>query len=338
MRRREFISLLAGVAATGPFTARAQQADRFRRVSVLAASADDDAEMKARLAAFRQRLEKRGWAEGRNVQIDVRFAAAEKFESLAKEIVVAQPDVILAHTTPVAAALQRESRTIPIVFVNVSDPIGSGFIQSLSRPGGNFTGVLLYEPGIVGKWLAMLKEIAPSLDAWRFWLIQRQPPMTTSFALPRPLHRRSRSSWCLVRSGQPQRSNEQSIHWRALQTAACSSRRMAPSSCIAILSSRLRRNGNCLRFIRFTFLSRLAASCHTEPTEQTYSGWRHPMLTASCAATNPPTSQCKPRPNSKRASTLERQKRSASPYRRACSSRLTKCSNKQMSAFGPKQT
>ena len=164
MGRREFISLLAGVAATGPFTARAQQADRFRRVSVLAASADDDAEMKARLAAFRQRLEKRGWAEGRNVQIDVRFAAAEKFESLAKEIVVAQPDVILAHTTPVAAALQRESRTIPIVFVNVSDPIGSGFIQSLSRPGGNFTGVLLYEPGIVGKWLAMLKEIAPSLE------------------------------------------------------------------------------------------------------------------------------------------------------------------------------
>jgi putative ABC transport system substrate-binding protein len=131
----------------------------------LAAAADNDPEFKARLAAFRQRLEKRGWSEGRNVHIEIRFAAAERFESLAKELVAAQPDVILAHTTPVAAALQRESRTIPIVFVNVSDPVGSGFIESLSRPGRNFTGVLLYEPGIVGgKWLAMPKEIVPGLE------------------------------------------------------------------------------------------------------------------------------------------------------------------------------
>jgi putative ABC transport system substrate-binding protein len=164
MRRRQFISLLAGAATTWPFATRAQQADRLRRIGVLAAAADNDPEFQARLAAFRQRLEKRGWSEGRNVHIEVRFAAAERFESLAKELVATQPDVILAHTTPVAAALQRESRTIPIVFVNVSDPVGSGFIESLSRPAGNFTGVLLYEPGIVGKWLAMLKEIVPSLE------------------------------------------------------------------------------------------------------------------------------------------------------------------------------
>ena len=103
MRRGEFISLFVGAAATWPFATRAQQADRLRRIGVLAAAADNDPEFKARLAAFRQRLEKRGWSEGHNVHIEVRFAAAERFESLAKELVAAQPDVILAHTTPVAA-------------------------------------------------------------------------------------------------------------------------------------------------------------------------------------------------------------------------------------------
>jgi hypothetical protein len=124
MRRREFITVLGGAAVAGwPLAAHAQQPERMRRVGVLAASAEDDPETQARLAAFRQRLEKRGWFEGRNVHIETRFAAGEKFEPLARELVATQPDVILAHTTPVAAALQRESRTIPIVFVNVSDPI-----------------------------------------------------------------------------------------------------------------------------------------------------------------------------------------------------------------------
>jgi putative ABC transport system substrate-binding protein len=136
----------------------------MRRVGVLVGYAEGDPETKPRLAAFRQMLEKRGWSEGRNVHIETRFAAGSKYEPLAKELVATGPDVILAATTPVATALQRESRTIPIVFANVSDPIGSGFVANLARPGGNFTGVLLYEPGIVGKWLAMLKEIAPGLE------------------------------------------------------------------------------------------------------------------------------------------------------------------------------
>jgi putative ABC transport system substrate-binding protein len=132
---------------------------------VLIAFAEDDPETKARLVAFRQGLDRLGWAEGRNVRVDYRFAAgsADRFPALANELVALQPDVILAHTTPVAAALQRQTRTIPIVFVNVSDPIGSGFIASLARPGGNLTGVLHYEASITGKWLAMLKEISPRL-------------------------------------------------------------------------------------------------------------------------------------------------------------------------------
>jgi putative ABC transport system substrate-binding protein len=165
MRRREFITLISGVAATWPLAAaNAQHTDRMRRIGVLMGYAEDDPETKPRLAAFRQMLEKRGWAEGRNIHIETRFAPGSNYEPLAKELVATQPDVILAHTTPVAAALQGASRVIPVVFVSVSDPIGSGFTASLVRPGGNFTGALNYEAGVVGKWLAMLKEIAPRLE------------------------------------------------------------------------------------------------------------------------------------------------------------------------------
>jgi putative ABC transport system substrate-binding protein len=161
MRRREFITLLGGATAW-PLAARAQQAGGMRRVGVLLSGAEIDPEVQALFAAFRLALEKLGWSEGRNVHFDTRFAASpDRFQSYAKELVALKPDVILAHSTPVVAAVQRESRAIPIVFVSVSDPIGSGFIASLARPGGNLTGFLMYEDGLMGKWLAMLKEIAP---------------------------------------------------------------------------------------------------------------------------------------------------------------------------------
>jgi putative ABC transport system substrate-binding protein len=165
MRRREFITLLGGAAAAWPLAAWGQQPSGMRRIGVLVSSAEDDLDMQARVAGFRQGLEKLGWSEDRNARIDARFAAGnpDQFQALAKELAALQPDVIFAHSTPIVTALQQESRTIPIVFVSVSDPIGAGFVASLARPGGNLTGLLQYEEGIAGKWLAMLKEIAPRL-------------------------------------------------------------------------------------------------------------------------------------------------------------------------------
>ena len=165
MRRRAFIALLGGAAAALPLVARAQQPERMRRVGILMSGTESDPELQARVAVFRQTLEQLGWSEGRNIHIDIRFAAirTDQYSALANEMIALHPDVILGHTTPVAAALQRESRTVPIVFVNVSDPVGTGLVASLARPGGNITGLMLYEEGITSKWLALLKEIAPHL-------------------------------------------------------------------------------------------------------------------------------------------------------------------------------
>jgi putative ABC transport system substrate-binding protein len=145
MKRREFIAGLGGMAAAWPQIARTQQLDRTRRIGMLIGTADDDPEMKSRLAAFQQGLERRGWSEGRNLKTELRFAAgrSNQYQRFAKELVALQPDVIIAHTTPVVEAVRQESGAIPIVFVTVSDPVGSGFIASLAHPGGNLTGMLL---------------------------------------------------------------------------------------------------------------------------------------------------------------------------------------------------
>ena len=152
-------------AAAWPLAARAQQAEPIRRIGVLFGP-EDDPQVKAQLAAFRNGLERLGWSEGRNVQIDYRFASAtiDTTQVLASELIAWQPDVIFGDSTRYTAALQRQTRTIPIVFNGVADPIGAGFIASLARPGGNLTGLMLYEASVAGKWLAMLKEIAPRLS------------------------------------------------------------------------------------------------------------------------------------------------------------------------------
>jgi ABC-type uncharacterized transport system substrate-binding protein len=157
IKRREFITLLGGAAAW-PVGARAQQPDRIRHIGMLVAFDDPDLEV------FDKELKKLGWSEGHNIRIDHRYApAGVEVQNLAKELIALQPEVIFAQSRPVTAALQQETHTIPIVFTYVIDPIGAGFIASLPHPGGNLTGVMVYEPTVVGKWLEMLKEIAPGI-------------------------------------------------------------------------------------------------------------------------------------------------------------------------------
>jgi putative tryptophan/tyrosine transport system substrate-binding protein len=178
MRRRDFIKLIPSLFASWPHSAHAQQQNGMRRIGMLAGLAEDDPEQIVRTATFRQGLAGLGWVEGRNARIDFRFApASAQLQVLARELIALKPDVTVAVGTGMVAALQRETRTIPIVFAGASDPIGSGFVSSLARPGGNLTGLMLYEPGIVGKWLSMLKEIAP--DVVRAVVIGN--PKTTPF-------------------------------------------------------------------------------------------------------------------------------------------------------------
>jgi putative ABC transport system substrate-binding protein len=167
MQRREFITLLGGAATSPvlwPLAARAQQPDAMRRIGVLMAYAESDPEAQAWVAAFREGLRKLGWTEGRDIRIDTRWGTpgdAESIQRFAKELVAMQPDLVLSHVTPSTAALLQQTRTIPIIFATVADPVGSGFVASLPRPGGNVTGFTLMEPTMAGKWLELLKEIAP---------------------------------------------------------------------------------------------------------------------------------------------------------------------------------
>jgi putative ABC transport system substrate-binding protein len=161
MRRRDFISLIGGTAAAWPLAARAQQPERVRRIGVLMAFAETATQ--SYVTAFRDALTRLGWAEGSNLRTEVRWAAGDpdKIRSFAKELVDLRLDAILGQSTAVVVALVRETQTIPIIFVNVADPIGSGFVVSLARPGGNVTGFMTDNSALGGKWVELLKEIAP---------------------------------------------------------------------------------------------------------------------------------------------------------------------------------
>jgi putative ABC transport system substrate-binding protein len=166
VKRREFISLVGGAAAAWPLAARALQPEQMRRIGVLMGYAETDPEGQARVGAFRDGVQKLGWAEDRNIRFDTRWAAPGDTESrqrFAQELVALQPDIILSHGTPSTAALLPQTRTIPILFAGVSDPVGSGFVASFPRPGANVTGFITMEPTMSGKWLELLKEIAPDI-------------------------------------------------------------------------------------------------------------------------------------------------------------------------------
>ena len=165
MKRRDFITLLGGAAAAWPLAARAQQAEQVRRIGLLLPFSADDAEAQVRVGAFLQALALLGWTIGRNVRIDTRWAAANAAEVRrhAAELVALAPDVILAHGASTLGAMLQASRTVPIVFAIVADPVGAGFVESLARPGGNATGFMVFEYSLSGKWLELLKQIAPGV-------------------------------------------------------------------------------------------------------------------------------------------------------------------------------
>jgi putative ABC transport system substrate-binding protein len=165
MNRREFITLLGGATAAWPLAARAQQSERARRIGVLMHSRADEPEAQARLLAFLQGLQEAGWAVGRNLRIDYRWSVGDAARLLrdAQELVALSPDVILAGVGGTTSALHQATRTVPVVFAQSIDPVGNGFIESMARPGGNATGFIQFEYGLSGKWMELLKAIAPSV-------------------------------------------------------------------------------------------------------------------------------------------------------------------------------
>jgi putative ABC transport system substrate-binding protein len=166
MRRREFITLLGGAAAAWPMAAQAQQSDRVRRIGVVIPYPESDTQIQAQVGAFREEIERLGWSNGRNVRIDYRWTGGEvgQIQTFSKELIALQPDVILSRSTAATAAILHETRTIPIVFVVVSDPVGDGFVSSMARPGGNATGFTNVEASLGGKWIELLKEIVPGIS------------------------------------------------------------------------------------------------------------------------------------------------------------------------------
>jgi putative ABC transport system substrate-binding protein len=186
MKRREFIVALGGAAAW-PLVARAQQAERMRRIGVLTTLAADDAEAMARVGAFLQALQQLGWTDNRNVHIDYRWGAGEpeRIRRNAAEMAALAPDVILANGTAGVGPLLQATRTVPIVFVQVSDPVGAGYVASLARPGGNATGFTLFEYGMGGKWLELLKQVAPSVTRA---VVLRDPTQPTGIAQLAAMH------------------------------------------------------------------------------------------------------------------------------------------------------
>jgi putative ABC transport system substrate-binding protein len=181
MTRREFITLIGGAAAAWPLAARAQQAERVRRIGVLMTQAEDDPEGQNRLLALAQGLQESGWTIGRNVRIDTRWGQgdAERYRRYAAELIALAPDVILVNGPAALAQLQQATRSVPILFVNVVDPVGAGFVASVARPGGNATGFMLSEYSTSGKWLELLKEIAPRVTRAA---IIRDPTLTATVA------------------------------------------------------------------------------------------------------------------------------------------------------------
>jgi putative ABC transport system substrate-binding protein len=186
MQRRELLAILGGVAVL-PIMARAQQAGRMRRIGVLMAHAETDPEYRNYLAAFWEELHKLGWTEGRNIQVDTRWGALDDAEERlrsAAELIALQPDLIVSQNTPPTQTVLQQTRTVPVIFVIVADPVGSGFVSNLARPNGNAAGFMIMEPTVVSKWLELLKEMAPRINRISFSFNPETTPYREIFLKP----------------------------------------------------------------------------------------------------------------------------------------------------------
>jgi putative ABC transport system substrate-binding protein len=252
MRRREFIAGLGG-SVVWPMVAGAQLGDRVRRIGVLMGLGENEPTTKSRLAAFRQGLSELGWAVGRNLQIDGRFAGADRalLPKYALELVSLKPDVFLAGSSASVVALQQATRTVPIVFAEATDPVGGGYVESLARPGGNATGFMGYEYGLAAKWLQLLKQIAPRVT--RAAHLRRRPGHSSSCQSLRPFTATQRSK----RPSSPLGTNRET---------ASSSCRMCSRRCIAHRSYRRRPEIRYRRSIGHLILPETEACSPTEPT------------------------------------------------------------------------
>jgi putative ABC transport system substrate-binding protein len=219
VKRREFLALIGGAAICAASSAGAQAAGAVRKLGVLLSGIESDPDSQVRIAAFRRGLSDLGWQEGENVQIEYRWSAGKSdlIQRYAEELVALKPDVILANSTPVIAMLKSLTTSIPIVFALATDPVGLGHVQSLARPGGNFTGFTFIDPALIGKWIGLLREIMPSLA--RAGLLFN--PSTTPFYPGRskpPVNQERRNSWP-CRSVATTKWLQPSPRWRKSRTA-----------------------------------------------------------------------------------------------------------------------
>jgi putative ABC transport system substrate-binding protein len=300
MKRREFITLIGGAAAAWPLSARAQPGERVRRVGVIIVNAENDPEGQARIAALRRGLQELRWTEGSNLLIDYRWRVSEpvRARALVGELVRFAPDAVVVNGTPGLAALQDTTRTIPVVFVMVVDPVGAGYVQSLARPGGNITGFLSFEPEIGGKWLELLKEIAPGLRrvagildpgfqgfaaVWRAIEIlgPRVGLEVTSIAFRNPADDIESAIGAFAKSMEG--------GLIVLPTAV--------TIFIGTGSFRWLPLTDCQPSIRSRPIRAAADWCPTASILWTCSGAAHPMSTASCAGRSRPTFRCRRRPS-----------------------------------------
>jgi hypothetical protein len=263
--RRDFITLLGGVAAW-PLAARAQQGDRVRRIGVLLPTDENDPVAKTMVSAFTQGFAGLGWTDGRNVQIDYRWGRfdSSRIRALAQELVGLQPDIILTGATA-TVAVQRQTRTIPIVSAAMADPVATGLVPRLNQPGGNITGFALFEPSLGGKWLQLLTEIAPELKRAAFMF---NPDTPHQLICPRLRGRPgySRSCQSLRPFTATQKSTRPSSPLGASREAALSSCRIHSPPCIARGSYRRRLEATYRRSLRFLSTREKAGCSPTDPT------------------------------------------------------------------------